>query len=155
MVDPLDEKWPIRAGDSGDIWIEVTTSQLKFQGHPVDAYDPQSHRLTFEVISWSRKLRPSVLNFPLMPILVQGGIPQQVFSHLLEADLTAKVSGLEAAVDSGVGVRKWTQDNGNVAAERGRQKGIEMLGGIPDHRLERINWFVEVSNYYFQKRATH
>ena len=140
MVDPLSERLP---QNSRGYWIEITDSQLKFEGHPADKVFPDPARTTFEVHSWAKTLIPASLNFQLIPILFDRGVPLQVFITLLEEDLTAKGGELEAAMDSGIALRKWNQDKYSVSEERARNNGIEMMGGLPGSLTERINWFVE------------
>ncbi|KAL8929504.1 MAG: hypothetical protein Q9208_001173 [Pyrenodesmia sp. 3 TL-2023] len=139
MVDSLDE---VIKGPDGDFWIEITDSQLKFEGRDEDELYPDPERVTFEVSSYARPLVQANLNFQLMPILADRGVPFEVFRDLLEADLTAKVSDLESAMDSGLAIRKWNQDVNPVLAGR-MAHGVEMRGGIPSSLSETINWFVE------------
>ena len=141
MVDALDESI---ANDRG-YWIEITDKQLKFAGHKCDQWmQPDPKRVTFEVQNYSKKLSAASLNFQLMPILEDRGVPYTVFKRLLEEDLNAKVSELEAAMGSGLDIRIWNQENNPVTEERMQHNGIEMLGGLPSSLSERINWFVEV-----------
>ena len=142
MIDALDESLPDRPGGH---WIEITDSQLKFESDPMDKLYPDPERVTFEVHSYSKRLSTADLNFQLMPILEDRGVPYSVFKRLLEEDLTAKVAELETAMGSPLALRKWNQDNNSVTEERLVNKGIDMLGGIPDSLAEKINWFVEVS----------
>ena len=142
MVDAFGEN---PSGSEQGKWIEITDSQLKFEGHPQDALYPDSARMTFEVNSWAKPLIAATLNFQLMPILVDRGVPAKVFMRLLENDLTAKVADLEVAMDSGLALRKWNQENNSVSEERAIYKGIETLGGLPNSTGEKINWFIEVS----------
>ena len=144
MVDALDET-PAKQGRN--YWIEINDSQLKFEGHPCDAMYPDPDRVTFEVNDYSRKLSPSCLNFQLLPILANRGVPPDVFMHLLEEDLTARVGELEVAMHDRLALRKWNQDNSPTSGERASYGGIEMQGGLPYSRSEKINWFVEVSYY--------
>ena len=141
MIDSLNET-PQQQGRNH--WIEITDSQLKFEGHSSDAMYPVTARVTFEVNDYSRKLSPSSLNFQLMPILVDRGVPPEVFMRLLDQDLTARTAELQVAMDSGLALRKWNQDNNSTRDERARHGGIEMVGGLPDSRSEKINWFLEV-----------
>lgn len=138
-----------------EYWIEVTDSQLKFEGPASEGVFPDPARLTFEVHSWSRSLSPASLNYQLIPILLDRGVPSKVFMTLLEEDLTAKVGNLEAAMDSGLALRKWNQDNNPVSEERTRNKGIEMLGGRPDSLSEKVNWFIEVSGEYLRSCSNY
>lgn len=144
MVDILDETLP---HCKRDFWIEITQSQSKFEGHVMDNLYPDADRVTFEVHSFSRRLSPATLNFQLMPILANRGVPEEVFSRLLREDLMDKVGVLEMAMDGGLALGKWNQDNNPVVGERAVCKEIEMLGGIPNSTPERINWFIEVRCY--------
>ena len=125
-------------------WIEITDSQLKFQGHARDDFHPESARVTFEVNAWAKRLSSSSLNFQLLPILVDRGVPPDVFATLLDQDLTARVGELEVAMDSGLALRKWNQEINPITDERARYGGVEMQGGLPLSRAETINWFTEV-----------
>ena len=141
MVDALDEKLP---RDDGEFWIEVTDSQLKFEGHLEDCIYPEKERITFEVSSFSKKLSSSSLNFQLIPILLNRGVPENTFKDLLQADLKDRVGQLEEAMASGLSLRKWNQETNPIMSERSASGGIEMLGGLPTSTPEKINWFVEV-----------
>ena len=142
MIDLLDETPP----DLNDrnYWIEITDSQLKFEGHSIDARNPEPARVTFEVNDYPKKLTPSQLSFQLLPILENRGVPATVFITLLEKDLTARVAEMEVAMDSGLALREWNQKNNSVTEERAQFGGIEMQGGLPQSTAEKINWFVEV-----------
>ncbi|MCJ1262320.1 hypothetical protein MMC22_002190 [Lobaria immixta] len=140
MVDILDESVP---GCTRDFWIEVTPSQLKFKGHKMDNYYADADRMTFEVHSYSKKLSATNLKFPLMPILANRGVPEEVFSRLLKEDLTDKVDVLRVAMDGGLALGKWNQDTNPVTGERAFCKEIKMQGGVPDSTPERIHWFIE------------
>lgn len=113
----------------------------------MDNLYPDADRVTFEVHSFSRRLSPATLNFQLMPILANRGVPEEVFSRLLREDLMDKVGVLEMAMDGGLALGKWNQDNNPVVGERAVCREIEMLGGIPNSTPERINWFIEVRYY--------
>lgn len=150
MVDALEESLP---NSNRGYWIEITDSQLKFEGDPLDNLYPDPERVTFEVQSYSKKLSTAALNFQLMPILEDRGVPFLVIKRLLEEDLTAKVGDLEVAMDSTLALRKWNQDNNSVTEDRLNNKGIEMVGGLPDSLAEKINWFVEVRSSRIRRFA--
>ncbi|KAL8699502.1 MAG: hypothetical protein Q9224_001379, partial [Gallowayella concinna] len=139
MVDALDESI---GGSKGDIWIEITDSQLKFEASPRDNIYPEAERVTFEVLAYSRTLTQANLNFQLMPILAERKVPFNVFCDLLEADLSARVAELEIAMESGLTIRKWNQDVNSVISGRAAY-GVELQGGMPTRLSEKINWFVE------------
>lgn len=142
MIDCLDEK--LRSSNR-NFWIEINDSQLKFEGHPSDAIFPDEERVKFEVNDYSRRLAPAALNFQLMPILAGRGVPIKVFRDRLEEDLTLRVCELKVAMDNILSLRKWNQDNNPVSGDRARYGGIEMQGGLPLSRAEKINWFLEVN----------
>ncbi|KAL9101734.1 MAG: hypothetical protein Q9163_003032 [Psora crenata] len=144
MVDCLDET-PAHLAEtqSRHFWIEITDAQLKFNSHPLDGLFPDPARITFEVNNCSKKLSPSFLNFQLIPILLDRGVPEAVFIKLLTEDLDTKVGEMEVSMTNGLALRKWNQDNNSVAKERAQYGGIELQGGLPVSRAERINWLVE------------
>ena len=137
------DKHSIPPSEDSNYWIEITDSQLKFESHPLDAFCPEKRRVTFEVNDYPRKPSSSALNFQLMPILENRGVPVEVFMDFLRADLTAKVGELQAAMDSGLSLRLWNQRNNPTTEERARCDGIQFQGGLPSSRAEKINWFVE------------
>ena len=141
IVDAQDET-PCNEGRN--YWIEITDSQLKFEGHARDDLHPEPARVTFEVNAWAKRLSSSSLNFQLLPILVDRGVPPDVFVSLLGQDLTARVGELEVAMDSGLALRRWNQEINPITEERAIFGGIEMQGGLPLSRAETINWFTEV-----------
>lgn len=141
MIDALDESAP---NGGRNYWIEITDSQLKFEGHALDDFNPEPARVTFEVNDKARKLTSASLKFQLLPILVDRGVSPKVFANLLDQDLTARMNELEVAMDSGLALRKWNQEINPTTEERARYGGIEMQGGLPSSTEETINWFTEV-----------
>lgn len=141
MVDSTDEH--LVEGEEDEQWIEITDSQLKFEGHPIDTSSPQINRLTFEVNDFPKRLAPSSLNFQLMPILQNGGVPGVIFEDLLKDDLWTKESELKVAMDDARCLRLWNQRINPVTEVRAEAGGIEFLGGLPDSDAEKINWFIE------------
>ena len=144
MVDPLGQRLNKNL-DVPDIWIEITDSQLKFKGHPIDDFQPEGNRVTFEVVSWCRPLASSYLNFQMMPILVHGGVDPTLLEIMLEEDLRSKAAEVEAAMEHPLKLRMWIQENHNPSGERLNNGIIEWQGGMPDTKTERAIWFVEVS----------
>ena len=142
MVDVIGETLPEL---DDDFWIEVTDSQLKFRGHTIDETDPDPVRLTFGSVRHSMPLSSHTLNFQLIPILVDRGVPDKVLMQMLEDDLTDRVNELRDAMDDGLKLRKWNQENNSVTEERIQNGTIKMQGALPELLAERINWFVEVS----------
>lgn len=143
MVDALGEKPNLTPQN---FWIEINDSQLKFEGHAVDAISPDEERVRFEVNDYSRRLTPSSLNFQLMPILADRGVPIATFCDRLKEDLMLHVKELKVAMQGSRALRKWNQDNNSVSGDRAGYGGIEMQGGLPLSRAEKINWFLEVKS---------
>lgn len=144
MVDALDEKIEGADGLEG-FWIEVTPAQLKFESHPIDRFAPDPRRVTFEVNTYARKLLPSSLNFQLMPILVDRGVPYEVFAALVEEDLTAKVEGLAKDMENPLDVLRWNKETAAAVEEKTGAMGVEMIGAVPNSKGDRIKWFIEVA----------
>ncbi|MCJ1285441.1 hypothetical protein MMC26_004781 [Xylographa opegraphella] len=142
MIDTFDETIPT---SRRDFWIEITDSQLKFEGHSCDTSEHALDvaRLTFEVHAYSTSLTSAALNYQLMPILLERGVKGKVFERLLENDLTEKVSVLETAMDSGLLLRKWNQENSSTSVERIRSSTLDFQGGVPALSSDTINWLVE------------
>ena len=149
MVDALDEV-PNPQDTEGRAWIEITDSQQKFESSPIDAIEPDPDRVTFEVNAWSKDLIPGFLNFPLIPILRDRGVPPDVFKELLIKDLYTRTSDLEDAMEDGLALRKWCHSNFSATSDRLKNGGIEMLGGLPESKMEKIIWFID---HGFQAKA--
>ena len=139
--DTSGEKIP---GTQQDIWIEITSSQVKFESHDIDKYDPEIARVTFEVNDYSKRLAPAALNFQLLPILLHQGVEYDVFRRLLQEDLTRRIDDLEQAMKHPVTLRKWVQDTNSTTNERIGFQGIDMRGGLPSTLSEVVNFFLEV-----------
>jgi hypothetical protein len=138
MLDPLGET--INSANP-DRWIEITDSQWKFECD-LETLDPSM--LTFDVNSCPTPLKPAKLNYELMPILINGGVPSQVFEKLIREDLRTRVQDLEEAMSNPLLLRKWIQEKYSVALQRRSHGSVEMIGGLPASLAEMITWFVEV-----------
>ncbi|KAI9765485.1 MAG: hypothetical protein M1840_007311 [Geoglossum simile] len=141
MVDPSEDPSP--TVDNRGFWIEITDSQLKFEGHSIDLYQPDNDRVTIEINSWSQPLKAASLNFQLIPILECQGVPRDVIKKRLEEDLKSRISGLMESLEDPVAFRKWNHDANGSANERLRNQGVQFLGGLPASETEQINWFLE------------
>ena len=134
------------------VWIEITDSQLKFNCPETEGNRcvwTDKARRTFEVNAYSTPLKPATLNFQLMSILTEQGIPRHVFERLLREDLTTKTSQLKAAMNNSVALRVWNQENSPVGSRRTQAGGVEWLGGLPNGAAEQINCLVEVRTRSF------
>ena len=143
---PCDTSGETIPGTQRDIWIEITSSQVKFESHDSDKYYPDKARVTFEVNDYSKRLTPAALNFQLLPILLHQGVEYDVFRRLLQEDLTRKIDDLEQAMKHPVTLRKWVQDTNSTTNERIGFQGINMRGGLPSTLSEVVNFFIEVSS---------
>ncbi|MCJ1439207.1 hypothetical protein MMC27_008598 [Xylographa pallens] len=124
-----------------DFWIEITESQSKFECY---SNNPDCFMLTLDVNKYSTPLKPAKLNYQLIPILINRGVPSQVFEKLIEKDLTTRVQELEDATSSPFLLRKWIQERFSVTSQRRSHGSVEMIGGMPDLLAEKIIWFIEV-----------
>jgi RNA dependent RNA polymerase len=61
-------------GADDSFWLEISDSQLKIKPHPHDLFGyVDKEKVTFEVASWSKPLRPSELNTQLLEVLNNRG----------------------------------------------------------------------------------
>lgn len=70
-------------GEGNDIWIQISDTQLKIHPHPTEWFgliDPE--QLTFEVVKWSKPLKPVDLNIQLLTILAHGSNCRSYVSEL-------------------------------------------------------------------------
>lgn len=135
MVDPEGD-W-----NSEDVYIRVTTSQLKYKGHDNDG---DWARLTLDVLAASHDPTPATINMQLIPILEDRGIPFATLKELLEDHLEKDLEELFRIVDEPVELRRWMYDRGNVGRERMMAKTIATLGAVPATRQEIAILLLEV-----------
>ncbi len=145
MIDIAEEPLHPKGPGDRDFWIEITDSQLKFEAHPIDLTFPDPDRVTFEVHSWSKPLAPASLNFQLLPILEDRGVPRDVLAKLLREDLTFQIAQQKASMNEPMTFRKWNHDTNTTRDERVKNEGVKSLGSLPESLSEQINWFLDVS----------
>ncbi|KAI9878540.1 MAG: hypothetical protein M1830_000594 [Pleopsidium flavum] len=143
MIDIEEEHFLQKESGDRDFWIEVTDSQLKFEPHSIDLTSPDPDRVTFEVHSWSKPLAPASLNFQLLPILEDRGVPRSILAKLLQEDLTFQITQQKASMDQPVTFRKWNHDTNTTTDERVKTEGVKTLGSLPETSTEQINWFLD------------
>ena len=136
----------------GERWIEITDSQLKFEGTHGGLFPEDPYRTTLEVSSYSKGLKSSSLNFPLMPILLDRGVPGRVFKELLQANIEAKMEELKEVLDDPFALRKWNQQINPTLAQRLPDGSIEIQGGLPRSTTEQINFLVDAG---FKPQTCH
>lgn len=145
IIDVDEERVCHRSSDDREFWIEITDSQLKFEGHKIDLTSPEPDRVTFEVHSWSKTLVPASLNFQLLPILEDRGVQREALARLLREDMTIQIAQQRASMEDPVLFRKWNHDINQIVDERAKNEGVRTLGSLPDLASEQINWFLDVS----------
>ena len=141
MIDTLGEELP---GNRRGFWIEVTDEQLKFESHNSDSIDPEPHRVTFEVSGHSKSLTSSYLNYQLLPILLDRGVPSGIFHQLLKEDLQVKIAEIEDAMTDPLSLRKWNQSVNSGLSEKRPNGEIEIQGSMPRSRADVVNLLVDV-----------
>lgn len=98
---------------SEEFWIEVNDSQRKFEVHREDLNDTtfDTDRLTFEVISWSRKPACSSLYTEFLPILEHRGVSRSRLEGFVASCMDKARDDVEDAVYDGELLFKWIKDN--------------------------------------------
>lgn len=101
-----------------ETWIEVSDSQRKFQPHDEDLQEDTCDplRLTFEVVTWSKKPSPSVLYRDYLPILEDRGVSKTTLEIFLVDLLQQEKKKLEAAISEQSQCYKWLQINSQTTA---------------------------------------
>lgn len=146
----------------GDVWIEVSDSQKKFHPDEGDLDDEtyDEHRLTFEVITWTRKPSPSVLYRDYLPILEDRGVDKRSLEVFVAHLLAHEQRKIEKALQDPQQSFKWLQDNFSTYTDRpeetkrdsapnGLEPAIKMLlevdalplstiGSVLTEQIERI-----------------
>lgn len=135
MVDPAVD-W-----DSEEIYIKVTTSQLKYRGYDDD---DDWARLTLDVVTASHDPAPATINIQLIPILEDRGVPFEALQELLQEHLEGDLEELFQIIDQPVELRRWMYDRGQVGKERMIMKGVTTLGAIPATKHEIAIMLLEV-----------
>ena len=96
-----------------EFWIEVNDSQRKFEVHREDlndaTFDP--NRITFEVISWSRKPACSSLYTEFLPILEHRGVTRATLEAFVASCMDKARDDVEDAVYDRELLFKWIKDN--------------------------------------------
>lgn len=125
--------------------ITISPKQVKFENHPEDreaeSYD--ADRLTFEVVGYSKPLRPAELNRRFIPILEAQGVPRTAFEKLFGDHLSHQVNELKAAASDGCDFRKWIHDNYSSALYRDENDACS--GCLPIKIADQIIMLLEVS----------
>ena len=148
MVDIEDmQLGPTLPGDR-EFWIEITDSQQKFDPNPTDLEFPDPDRVTFEVHSWSKPLTPASLNFQLLPILEDRGVPRDELARLLVEDMTFQTAQQKASLEDAVAFRKWNNDMNSMVDDRVSNEGVRTLGSVPESSSEKINWLLDVRTLF-------
>ncbi|OJD14269.1 hypothetical protein AJ78_05371 [Emergomyces pasteurianus Ep9510] len=117
MVDRDDSRF--KAGDRG-FGLQITQSQLKI--HPAPPHDTSpadDMKLAFEVVQWSRPLKPASLNLQLLNILQHGGIRNDHIKNLIRQEMSSFYDDfLETLLaSSGPACRSWLQKTNRVSDE--------------------------------------
>ncbi|KAJ5113942.1 hypothetical protein N7456_002476 [Penicillium angulare] len=102
MVDRAQSRHQSFSDNGGDdIWIEISDSQLKIHPHPQNWSEPiDEEKLTFEVVSWSKPLRPVELNVQLLVILDYGGNVKEYIAQLAKRGLNELADELKTVLEA-------------------------------------------------------
>ncbi|KAI2083494.1 hypothetical protein LOZ36_005572 [Ophidiomyces ophidiicola] len=95
-----------------DIWIQISDSQRKIFPHPAGSNVYDDHQRTFEVVSWSRPLRPVNLNVQLLMVLQHGGVHRDRLRELIRREVDDWYNEFKRILPSGVASRAWVQRQG-------------------------------------------
>ncbi|KAF3919079.1 hypothetical protein ABW21_db0204148 [Orbilia brochopaga] len=131
-----DPKAPV---DSDEVWIKIRGDQKKFEGISDDA----AHR-TLDINGISSPLSPSALNRQFLPILLQNGVPFEVFADLLREDIRRQIGELleSGRLDDPIFLRGYVERI-KLLASRHRYDTIPTMGRAPKSQGERVVFWLE------------
>ncbi|KAI9731989.1 MAG: hypothetical protein M1834_004440 [Cirrosporium novae-zelandiae] len=140
MVERKDCSPPDGVKTERNYWIEITDQQLKVKPHPAfDKSIPDPFQWAFEVVAWSSRLSPAALNYQLILILINRGVPRKLLEQLMIDDIKSFAEALDMSMDSPLSTKKWIQMMSSSTEERVRYMDIEKRGSFPKSRDEQIN----------------
>lgn len=103
--------WSVDPAKSADVWIKTSASQRKWHRSEADycddTFDPL--RLTFEVLTWTKKLTSSRLYFDHLPILLHRGVPAQVFKEATLKKLASEEKEVTRVCNDSQDCARWIQ----------------------------------------------
>ncbi|KAJ6261586.1 hypothetical protein Dda_4256 [Drechslerella dactyloides] len=125
--------------DSDELWIKIRGDQKKFEIRSDDI----AHR-TLDVNGVSSPLSPATLNRQFLPILLQNGVPYEIFAELLREDIRREIGDLleSGRLEDPIYLRGYL-DKIRLQASR---RGIETLptkGRVPSGLPERVAFRLE------------
>ncbi|KAF2843536.1 hypothetical protein M501DRAFT_924191 [Patellaria atrata CBS 101060] len=127
-----------------DIWIEITESQRKFQPHDEDqdrcdaTFEP--HRLTFDVVAYTKATQSSTLHVAFLPILLDRGIPAKDLKSLMDHYLEAERIDLLEKMRNPVQTRQWISSE---FSDITGQHGITWQAGLPEGISQRAKFLLD------------
>jgi len=98
--------------DEADVWIEVSDSQRKFRPHleDQDEFTCDTARLTFGVITWTRKPTTSALYRDFLPVLEDRHVPRESLTAFVVGSLQAEEWQLKDALMDSKQLYRYMQD---------------------------------------------
>ena len=125
---------------SHEDWIEVYPSQQKWNRN--DEEDDEFHR-TFEVLSYSTKLKTHSVNEQLLLLLMNGANDkkdmERFMTAAMEQCLELKLGEMDHALDNPQALRRWTRTSNPNTKERLNPNGISYKVSMPAVIEERLN----------------
>lgn len=130
-----------------DVWIKTTPSQRKFYRNPEDLHDDKydRHRLTFEVLEWSRKVSTSRFYLDHLPILEDRGVTRDVFERALHVELDLEREGAHRAWSNSFACARWLQANTSMVTTQ--SESTEWYGTWKKTYADMAQTLIQVSDY--------
>lgn len=108
---------PVYSKDPVDtaIWIETTPKQRKYEAHDADMTDNpegvyEEHRLTFEVVNYSRTASADNLYMDFLPILQDRGVKKEAIGAFVTRALEVEKRKLMDALQDPVSFRRYMHE---------------------------------------------
>jgi hypothetical protein len=133
------------------IWIQISTSQLKFQPHDEDrhdnTYDP--HRLTFEVSRYSSASSSSELHRSFIPIMVDRGVSKETIAGFMKEQLVYERDQLLDKLTDPVGTYDYVHKNGSRSRDSVDTAGLVTQPATLEDRIKMLleSGFIPTQDY--------
>ena len=132
--------------NDNEIWIEIASSQKKFEPHAEDRSDTtfDNHRLTFEVVNYSRSLSPDRLHIDFLPILQDRKVLFGSLARFVQEALEEEQKRLLEAIENPVELHRWVFQRSQLGENARRRGDYRWKCGLPSFLGDRITFMLQV-----------
>ena len=120
-----------------DVWIQITTSQLKVVPQAED-WNDECDRWVFELVKYNPEPRASNLHIDFVPILLDRGVRENDIRQLIRDQLTLDFETFFDTLDDPCALRRRVAEAFAAKETRNRDSGILWIAGMPVDDNEKV-----------------